>query len=320
MAGKSNSNEILITRVYDAPIKLVWDAWNDPEQVAQWWGPRGFSLTTHSKDLKPRGHWSFTMHGPDGVDYPNWISYHKVEPCVCLVYDHGSDDASPPLFRVTVDFAEIEGKTKMDMVTTLPTPEAAMEIRKFIKKAGGESTWDRLAEFLERKTSAKDVFVINRSFRAPLATVFEAWINPKQLSQWLAPTGHSMEFFKADIREGGESHYMMTNGKITLYGKTQYIEIREPQRLVYLQRFCDEKGEISRHPLAPTWPETMKTTVNFAEEAPDQTRITVTWEVYGEATQAERDMFNGAKSGMTGGWTGSFDKMDEYLEIDPNLV
>src|SRR5262249_7139737 len=149
MAEKNNSNEIHITRVYDAPVEDVWDAWTDPEQVAQWWGPRGFTITTHSKDLRVGGHWSYTMHGPDGVDYPNKTVYHVVEERSKLVYDHGGNDDRPPLFRVTVLFSQTGGKTKMEMSMALPTPEAAAEARKFIKKAGGDATWDRLAEYLE---------------------------------------------------------------------------------------------------------------------------------------------------------------------------
>ena len=52
MGAENKANEICITRVYEAPVKVVWDAWTDPEQTAKWWGPRGFSLTTHSKDLR----------------------------------------------------------------------------------------------------------------------------------------------------------------------------------------------------------------------------------------------------------------------------
>ena len=70
MAARSNSNEISLMRVYDAPVRAVWDAWTIPEQVEKWWGPRGFTLTTHSKDLRAGGTWRYTMHGPDGVDYP----------------------------------------------------------------------------------------------------------------------------------------------------------------------------------------------------------------------------------------------------------
>lgn len=84
---KAKANELKITRVYDAPVRLVWEAWTDPEQVAQWWGPRGFTLTTHSKELRPGGHWSYTMHGPDGTDYENRTIYHEVEECAKLVYD-----------------------------------------------------------------------------------------------------------------------------------------------------------------------------------------------------------------------------------------
>ena len=76
------------------------------------------------------------MHGPDGVDYPSKTQYLEVEKYAKLVYDHGGNDDRPPMFRVTVLFSEINGKTKMDMSMTLPTPEAAEETRKFIKKAG----------------------------------------------------------------------------------------------------------------------------------------------------------------------------------------
>ena len=135
MAAKNKSNEIKITRIYDAPVKTVWAAWTDPKQVAQWWGPRGFTLTTHSKDLRTGGRWIFTMHGPDGVDYPNITQYLEVEKHSRLVYDHGGNDERSPLFRVTVQFTDLKGKTRMEMSMALPTPEAAEETRKFIKKA-----------------------------------------------------------------------------------------------------------------------------------------------------------------------------------------
>src|SRR5258707_2153439 len=105
MATANKSNEIRITRVYDAPVKAVWDAWTDPEQAAQWWGPRGFTITTHSKDLRPGGSWDYTMHGPDGVDYPNVAKYLDVEEYSKLVYDHGGSHNHPALFRVTVFFS-----------------------------------------------------------------------------------------------------------------------------------------------------------------------------------------------------------------------
>ena len=309
MDAKNKPNEIYITRIYDAPVKMVWDAWVDPKQVAKWWGPRGFTLTSHEKDVRTGGHWNYTMHGPDGVDYPNTTKFLEVEKYQRLVYDHGANDQQGPLFRVTVNFSEINGKTKMEMSMALPTAEAAKETKKFIKKAGGDSTWDRLAEFL----SSEDKFVINRSFEASQEKVFEAWINPDHLAKWMAPTGFDMAFIKADVKTGGTSFYSMSGNGVTMFGKIHYKEMTKPSRLVYTQIFCDKDGHISRHPMAPTWPETMLTTITFTSEGANQTRVTITWQVYGEATAAERDTFHQAKSGMTQGWTGSFDKLEEYL-------
>lgn len=311
---KAKSNEITITRLYDAPVQAVWDAWTDPEQVAQWWGPRGFTITTHSKDLRPGGHWNYTMHGPDGVDYPNTTTYFEVEPNAKLVYDHGASEDRPPLFHVTVLFSEVEGKTKMSMTMALPTPEAADETRAFIKQASGNSTWDRLAEYLEKEATGKEEFVIARSFDAPLDVMWEMWTNPEHFAQWLPPTGATMEFIRVDVRPGGHGFYKMPSPHGVMYGRVDYREFTPPTKIVYTQQFADEHENISRHPLAPTWPETMLTTVTLAAEGDDQTRVTVQWEPYGNPTSEEVATFVAAKAGMTQGWTGSFDKLDAYLE------
>jgi len=202
----------------------------------------------------------------------------------------------------------------MDMSMTLPTPEAAEETRKFVKKAGGDSTWDRLAEYLAKESTGKDQFVINRTFDAPIEVMFEMWTNPKHQSQWSPPTGFKMNFLRADIKPGGSTFYLMTDGgNIKMYGRATYLTIEHPNLIVYTQQFCDEKENISRHPMAPTWPETMLTTVTLTEEGPDKTRVTVTWEAHGTTTPEELETFVKAKGGMTQGWTGSFDKLEGYI-------
>jgi len=309
MRAKNKPNEIYITRLYDAPVKMVWDAWVDPQQVAQWWGPRGFTITNHSKDVRTGGHWNYTMHGPDGIDYPNKTKYLEVEKYSRMVYDHGGNDEQPPLFRVSVSFTDVKGKTKMEMTMSLASAEAATAIKKHIKKANGNSTWDRLAEYL----SEKDIFVINRSFNAPIDLVFKMWTDPKHIKQWLAPTGSEMEFIKADLKAGGTTFYKMEGLHGVMYGRAHYLEITKPSRIVYTQQFVDEKENITRHPMAPTWPETMLTTIHLSEESEDSTRVTITWEPYGSATTEEVETFKKARDGMTAGWTGSFDKLEEYL-------
>ena len=134
MSARSKPNEIRITRVYDAPVRDVWEAWIDPEKVAKWWGPRGFTLTTKSKDVRPGGKWIYTMHGPDGTDWPNIATYHEVVPMKRLVYDHGGNEDRPKLFTVTATLEESNGKTTLDMTMALDTPEQAAETRGFIKQ------------------------------------------------------------------------------------------------------------------------------------------------------------------------------------------
>jgi uncharacterized protein YndB with AHSA1/START domain len=253
------------------------------------------------------------MHGPDGKDWPNVTLCHEVEPRAKLVYDHGGGDDRPPLFRVTALFTELApDKTRLEMTMALATPEAAEETRKFIKKAGGDSTWDRLAEYLAEHEGKKH-FVINRSFDAPRELMFDLWTKPEHFSQWLPPTGFTMAFIRADIRPGGSTFYSMSGHGMTMYGRAAYLEIRRPDRIVYTQQFCDEHENPARHPKAPTWPATMLTTVALAEEGPDRTRVTVTWEPHGPATPEEIQTFMQARGGMTQGWTGSFDKLDELL-------
>lgn len=318
MAARNKPNEIRLTRVYDAPLAAVWDAFTDPDQCAQWWGPRGFTLTTHSKDLRPGGSWIYTMHGPDGVDYPNWTLYHEVDKHRKLVYDHGGNADRPPLFRVTVLFSEFDGETTMELTMSLPSAEQAEATRKLIRKAGGNSTWDRLAEYLDATRNGRDSFVINRSFEAPIGVVFEMWTDPRHLVRWLPPAGFDMEILRADIAAGGSCFFRMSNGKgISFHGRFDYREIVAPHRIVYGQRFCDAAENEAHHPGMPEFPSTMQTTVLLAREGEMATRVTVVSTIDGETGAREIEAFRNERSGMTLGWTGSFDALERLLARTP---
>ena len=140
------ARSIVVTRVFDAPRNLVFDAWTDAKHVGNWWGPRGFTTTTHEMDVRPGGVWRLTMHGPDGVDYQNKITYLEVVKPERLVYDHGGAGA-----RVTVTFEDQAGKTRLTMRMVFPSAE---ERDRVVKKhnaiEGANQTLDRFGEQLAK--------------------------------------------------------------------------------------------------------------------------------------------------------------------------
>src|SRR5882724_7658471 len=146
-ASATADREIITTRVFDAPRELVFKVWTDSDHVKHWWGPNGFTITTHAMNVTPGGVWRFMMHGPDGVDYPNRIAYEEVVEAERLVYMHGSDD-EPNQFQVTVTFVEENGKTRVTMRAVFPTKDACDAVKKFGAVEGGQQTLARLDQYL----------------------------------------------------------------------------------------------------------------------------------------------------------------------------
>jgi uncharacterized protein YndB with AHSA1/START domain len=121
--------EIAATRILDAPRELVWKVWTDPVHIAKWWGPNGFTTTTYAMDLKPGGVWRYVMHGPDGRDYQNKVTYLEVVEPERLVYTlGGAEDVEPVSHHVTVTFAESSGKTRIDMRMVFASAEARTHV------------------------------------------------------------------------------------------------------------------------------------------------------------------------------------------------
>ena len=122
----TDPRSIIGMREFDAPRDLVFVAFTDPKHLAQWWGPNGFTTTTHSFDLRPGGVWRFVMHSPDGRDYQNRITFEEVVPPERIVYRHGGgEDVEPVQFRQTVLFEDLGGRTRMTWrATSRPRPSA----------------------------------------------------------------------------------------------------------------------------------------------------------------------------------------------------
>ena len=137
-------------REFDAPRDLVFSAFTDPKHLAQWWGPNGFTTTTSSFDMRPGGVWRFVMHGPDGRDYQNRITYEEVVPPERIVYRHGGgDDVEPVQFRQTITFEDLGGRTRIVWRGDFPS---AAERDRVIKEYGADKglvqTMARLAEYV----------------------------------------------------------------------------------------------------------------------------------------------------------------------------
>jgi uncharacterized protein YndB with AHSA1/START domain len=141
--GNVSDREIVTTRIFDAPRELVWQAWSDPAHLQHWWGPKGFSNTFETFEFKPGAVWRFTMHGPDGTDYKNEWIFVEIEKPSRIVLDH----MSPPKFRVTATFEDMDGKTRITFQQVFETA-AVYENVKPRAVPGNEGMFDRLVERL----------------------------------------------------------------------------------------------------------------------------------------------------------------------------
>jgi uncharacterized protein YndB with AHSA1/START domain len=157
-AKDTPDRDIIISRVFDAPRELVWNAWTDPKQVVQWWGPKGFTTTIHEMDVKPGGVWRQVMHGPDGTDYPSLSTFLEVVKPERIVYtlEGGKKGAHDVQFEATWTFEALsEKKTRLTVRMVFSTAAIRDQIEKtYGAVEGGKQTLARLSEYLE-KTGVK---------------------------------------------------------------------------------------------------------------------------------------------------------------------
>jgi uncharacterized protein YndB with AHSA1/START domain len=147
---QSDGRSIIGIREFDAPRELVFEAWTDPKHLAHWWGPNGFTITTHSFDMRPGGIWRFVMHGPDGRDYQNRVTFDEIVKPERLVYRHGGgDDVEPVQFKQTVVFQSLGDRTR---ITWRGDFTSAAERDRVIKEYGADKglaeTMARLADYV----------------------------------------------------------------------------------------------------------------------------------------------------------------------------
>ena len=316
MLGGGPEREIVLSRVVNAPRELVWRAFTEPEHVAKWWGPRGFSTTIKKMDFRIGGVWEHVMRGPDGTNYPNKSTFKDIVPLERIVYSHGGgrEDGPGATFTATWSFEDAgTGQTKLTGRMVFPT--AAMRelvVREFGAIEGGKQTLQKLADYLPTMTAATNDFVLTRTFDAPRDLVWKAWTDPEHLKRWFGPKGFTMPTCAMDLRPGGVFHYgMKSPDGHEMWGKWTFVEIVPPEKLVVIVSFSDASGGVTRHPLSASWPLETLSTTTFTERD-GQTTLTLHWSAH-HATEAERKIFDSSHDGMTQGWGGTMAQLTEYL-------
>ena len=184
--NETANRELSITRLLNAPPELVWEVWTKPEHLTNWWGPIGFSTTTHEMSVKPGGVWRFMMHGPDGKDYPNKIVFIEVVKPELLVYKHtGEEQTENVRFHVTVNFQKQGNKTKLTMRSLFESPEELERvIKEYGAKEGMKQTVDRLEEYLDSKQPEQGVIVVEKIYNAPAEKVWRAITDRNEMKKW----------------------------------------------------------------------------------------------------------------------------------------
>jgi len=149
---KSADNEIVITRVFNAPRALVYQAWTNPAHLARWWGPRGFTNPRCEADARPGGLIRIDMQAPNGTVYPmSGIYLELIEPEQITLTTGALDEKGALMFEFlhVVTFLEKAGKTTLTIrsrVIKSIAPDASKYIGGF--EAGMTQSLEKLAEDL----------------------------------------------------------------------------------------------------------------------------------------------------------------------------
>ncbi len=146
---------LTVERTFDAPRESVFKAFTEPDRIAQWWGPRGWSTTNYRMEVQPGGVWHYCMRGPDGMESWGIATYDEIVEPERIVYTDNFSDAegniseNMPGMRITMEFHDLNGKTRLVSRSEFASAEALQSVMEMGTKQGLTETWDRLEEFVQ---------------------------------------------------------------------------------------------------------------------------------------------------------------------------
>lgn len=316
-ASGGSDRELMITRVINAPRELVFEACTNPEHVAQWWGPNGFTNTVHHMEVAPGGVWLYTMHGPNGQDYLTKVVYDEVVQPEKLLFTMSdvNEDGSGDSFKVSMVFEENDAKTTLHMRMVFAS---AADRDRIVNESGAiegnRQTFDKLEKYLPTMQDAdKQDLILVRELNAPRELVYKVWTEAEHLAHWWGPVGMGIKIHRFDFEPEGIFHYSMEapNG-FTMYGRFRFVEMNAPEKLVFVNSFADAEGNIIRTDMLPNWPLEVHNTLTLTENN-GKTTLTLRGRPI-NATEAEIKAFNGNKQSMQQGFGGTFAQLEAYLQ------
>src|SRR3982751_6151812 len=136
----TSDREFVHFRLINAPRERVFRAFSEPEHLARWWGPNGFTSTFHTFDLRVGGKWTFVLHGPDGTDYPNENVFVEVVVPQRVVVEQLSESHH---FYLTITFESVENNTAVGWRQVFDNVEHKERVAHIVEEAN-EQNLDRL--------------------------------------------------------------------------------------------------------------------------------------------------------------------------------
>jgi len=155
--------------------------------------------------------------------------------------------------------------------------------------------------------------VLKREFNAPRELVFKVWTEPAHFGNWWGPQGFSLEVKKMDVRPGGMflGCQKSPDGQHTIWGKFVYQEVHAPEKLVWVQSFSDEEGNIIRAPFNPNWPLEILNVLTL-EENEGKTLLTLQGGPL-NASAEDQEAYDGMAPMVSQGFEGTFEQLANYL-------
>jgi len=303
MKGKANKSaeelanrELVITRTFDAPREIVFKMWTDPNHMAQWWGPNGFTNPVCELDVRPGGAIRIDMRDSDGTVYPMTGTFREIVRPERLVFTaEALDQSGTAVLEVlnTVIFEEKNGKTTLTLQARVT--KVAGEGVSYLEgmEAGWTQSLERLASHLKSKN---EPLVIERTFNASAARVWRALTNKDEMKQWY----FDLKEFKPEV--GFEFEFTVEHEGMKYHHLCKITDVIPQKKLAYTWRYKGHEGD------------SLVTFELFADG--DKTRLKLTHE--GLETFPKTPAF--ARTNFMEGWTqiiGS--SLKEFIETKETL-